>query len=926
MFGPARVSLAALTALLISSLTPSVAAACGGFFCSQVPIDQTGENIVFVEEGGQIETHVQISFAGEAEDFAWVVPVPGVPDLELGTEELFRNLLWSTSPTFSMTVGDHDCSDPYVWSDWDDLDSDGAEDEAPAREGGGGGDVTILQEVQVGSYEATVVGATNAQALLDWFNCNGYRVAYSSLPRVEQYLSEGMDFLALKLTSGATTGDLMPLVMRYDGELPMIPLVLTAVATQPNLVVRSWFLSNTRAVPANYDHVQLNDARLQWNQGWWYSGGLTDYEKLAARAIDEAGGHAFVTDFSGDASFMYGRIYPAQGYDLDSLRGIQDPAQFLQQALGIGLPRNGVMQGIIRRHIPMPPQLADQGVTEQQFYNGLANYSEWLEGRPFDPMAFVDDIEELVTEPMRRADELFANPSRVHLTRMTSLLSGWEMDEDPVFHFLPTQDIAPAPVTYPWLGDVSQARSAPVDFIGGDADVQCWNVAQVVRTQAGPKPIISFPNQEGIEFPDAADVPSCLDLPALLLTERFPLDGDPQIVADNRATLAELGPYCVMGQEPELDTDAPAGVAWPPDPDLMPAEEIDPDVCDQLDDSGVDDLPDVTAPAEGDTGPAFGCAVGSTRAGQGAAALALLLGLPAVAMLRRRRRRVVLPVLGLLAMTVLFAGCATPEAEAPRMAFEKITAFEGVPAAEVAPAMTAAMERLQIERAVLAPAARTPASDTEEGLLLASAHGARLDVLGSTRTFGPSAPEALVEASLAGAVGAKLSLGAGPSAGLERVELATLVADCAASGMPIVLEVDLGHAPRQFELERLLAAHPEATVVLAHWGGLLRQVDRLDDLLVRFPNLYVDTSTGGDGSRFFSAAAADPAGLGGVLQRHHRRFVWGTGVTLVDAEGVTEWERRVERELAIYADDLGLTDAALERILAGNARELYPVR
>ena len=916
-----KISLATIAAVFVGSLVPSAAQACGGFFCSQVPIDQTGENIIFVDSGSTIETHVQISFDGEADDFSWVVPVPGIPDLALGTEELFRTLLWSTRPTFSMTVGDHDCANPWVYENWDDdLDGDAASDGEGG--GGGGGDVTILQQSQVGSYEATVVGATDAQALIDWFNCNGYRVAISALPRIEAYLAEGMDFLALKLTTGATTGDLMPLVMTYGGELPMIPIVLTAVASRPNLVVRAWFLSDRRAVPANYDHVQLNDARLQWGQGWWY-GGTPDYDRLAARAVDEAGGHAFVTDYSGDAGFLYGMLYPATGYDLASLRIIDDPAQFMQRALQIGLPRNGVMQGIIRRHIPMPQELIDQGVTEQQFYNGISNYSSYLTDLEFDPIAFVAEIEELVVEPMERANELFADPSRRHLTRMTSLLSGWEMNEDPVFHWLPTQPIAPGPMTYPWLGDVAQDRSAPVDFIGGDEATQCWGVAQVVRTRAGPKPVLTFPWTEGIEFPTAEELPSCLDLPAALLVERFPLDGEPSIVLDNRAALAAMGPYCVVGTEPDLETEAPEGVAWPPDAELLPAEAIDPQVCDQLDDVGLEGQLNETPPPV--TSPVACGMSGDFPRGAGAAALALLLGLP-LALRRRRGRALPLAAAGLVATLLLLGGCAAPEAEAPSVAFAKVSAHEGVPAPEAADALVAAMARLGLDRAVLVPHARTPTAGTEEGLLLSAQHAPRLVTAGSVRPFAASAPEALAQATVDGVVAAKLALSGGASAGLERAELAAIVADCSATGMPLLLEVDLRPTTRQLQLEQLLTSWPDARFVLAHWGGLLYEADRLDGLLIRHPNLFVDTSTGGDGARFFTAASADPDTLGALLQRHHRRFLWGTGVTLVDPESVTEWEARVSRELVVYRDDFGLTQEALERILAGNAQELYPTR
>ena len=49
------------------------ARACGGFFCSQVPVDQSGENIVFAVDGTTVTAYIQISYVGAAEQFAWIL-------------------------------------------------------------------------------------------------------------------------------------------------------------------------------------------------------------------------------------------------------------------------------------------------------------------------------------------------------------------------------------------------------------------------------------------------------------------------------------------------------------------------------------------------------------------------------------------------------------------------------------------------------------------------------------------------------------------------------------------------------------------------------------------------------------------------------------------------------------------------------------
>src|SRR5262245_29295755 len=95
--GCAIVALAALSA-------PRAADACGGTFCDSgpraMPVDQKGENIIFVMEPGTVEAHIQIQYKGEASKFSWILPVQALPDVQVGSEALFSRLLSATVPTY----------------------------------------------------------------------------------------------------------------------------------------------------------------------------------------------------------------------------------------------------------------------------------------------------------------------------------------------------------------------------------------------------------------------------------------------------------------------------------------------------------------------------------------------------------------------------------------------------------------------------------------------------------------------------------------------------------------------------------------------------------------------------------------------------------------------------------------------------------
>lgn len=96
---------------MAAALAPTPAQACGGFFCSQVPIDQTGEQILFAQSGDSIEAHVNIQYAGPSEEFAWIVPTPSRPEVGISSMNVFQQLEWRAGIQFRLDwSGGDSCS------------------------------------------------------------------------------------------------------------------------------------------------------------------------------------------------------------------------------------------------------------------------------------------------------------------------------------------------------------------------------------------------------------------------------------------------------------------------------------------------------------------------------------------------------------------------------------------------------------------------------------------------------------------------------------------------------------------------------------------------------------------------------------------------------------------------------------------------
>ena len=63
----------------------------------------------------------------------------------------------------------------------------------------------------------------------------------------------------------------------------------------------TWLLSDARAVPMNYNALELNEARINWFNA------SSNYNDVVTAAANDAGGQGFVTEFAGRVDHAGGR-------------------------------------------------------------------------------------------------------------------------------------------------------------------------------------------------------------------------------------------------------------------------------------------------------------------------------------------------------------------------------------------------------------------------------------------------------------------------------------------------------------------------------------------------------------------------------------------------------------------------------------------
>jgi len=424
------------------------AQACGGFFCNQPqnpfdppPVAQTAENVLFAMEKDaagvtHLEAHVQIFYQGPADRFSWVVPVDNKPELDVGTNRLFSVLDPMTTPRFGVQWQDEGTCKVVPRPSMGFGGSGGAagpprsvQDAASAGAFDAGAPVEVAFRGDVGPYDAAVIRSTNVndpKPLKDWLELNMYYLSPEGGKLIDDYVREGKWFVAIRLINGKTVQEIQPLVMRFDGPSPCIPLRLTSIASINDLRVNLWVLANERIVPENYFEILINPARIDW-----FSGG-SNYDGLVKEAANQAGGNAFVTEYAGSAGMLRGQIYNGR-YDITRIAMSRTPPEAMSQITIQGFPRDAALLEILRKHIPQPEALKARGISELQFYNQLALYwsTDMRLFAPFDAAMMASDINARLVQPLVKAQALFNRFAK--LTRLSTFISPDEMNVDPLF-------------------------------------------------------------------------------------------------------------------------------------------------------------------------------------------------------------------------------------------------------------------------------------------------------------------------------------------------------------------------------------------------------------------------------------------------------------------------------------------------------------
>lgn len=286
-------ALVPLTAVLALLGRASVAAACGG--CLHVPAVHESESSVVIGHKmifsiSKLQTTLwdEISYSGAPKDFAWVLPIKGKVEVGLSSDILFKSLEQVTAA--SVESPPVECAaPPYCIDSNVRLDSGGGysfsgnEDLSP---------VTVIASETVGPYETVQLHASDPGALEAWLAEHDYVIPDDIAPVIGAYVSEGFDFLAMRLAPGAGTRAMRPVRVTVPGASFSLPLRMVAAGTGAVTPITLWVIGEGRYEPVGMPWFTIDPAAILWN---WESSS-SNYAALRHAAVADSGGMGWLIE------------------------------------------------------------------------------------------------------------------------------------------------------------------------------------------------------------------------------------------------------------------------------------------------------------------------------------------------------------------------------------------------------------------------------------------------------------------------------------------------------------------------------------------------------------------------------------------------------------------------------------------------------
>ncbi len=297
-----------LLLVLLAAARPAPAEACGGaFFPAQSEtIAVRGHQMAVSISRKQTVVWDRIEVDGNPSELAWVIPVHEGATLELSSEQWFTALSTSTQATLRSAGGSSSGGGGGDGCGCGASAGDLAYGSAGTPDGKGG--VTVLERTNVGPYDAAKLRAKDPGSIRAWLLDNGFKIPDEIGPVLDQYTSEGFDFIALRVRPGAAAAGLQPLRLTTPGADPTLPLRMSRAGVKTSAALTLFVLGEGRYRVQGFEEVPVERGSLA------FDGSGSNYDAVVKAQLAAGDGRRFVVEHAkNDGVGLADAVFAASG-------------------------------------------------------------------------------------------------------------------------------------------------------------------------------------------------------------------------------------------------------------------------------------------------------------------------------------------------------------------------------------------------------------------------------------------------------------------------------------------------------------------------------------------------------------------------------------------------------------------------------------
>ncbi len=192
-------------------ISPAEACGCGAYIPRDGDAFISQEQALLRWDGHTEQILMTLGILGSSKEAAVILPVPARATVKLGSAQVWSELKELTKPQVK-----HEKR--YIFPMM--LGAGGA---APT----GAAPVTLLERQTLGPFEVSNLAATDAKALVDWLQSNGYALSPTLAGALQPYITQGWFYVAVRLQPGAgdtLQGTLDPLWVTFASDQIVYPM------------------------------------------------------------------------------------------------------------------------------------------------------------------------------------------------------------------------------------------------------------------------------------------------------------------------------------------------------------------------------------------------------------------------------------------------------------------------------------------------------------------------------------------------------------------------------------------------------------------------------------------------------------------------------------------------------------------------------